>query len=487
MWDLFKLQVKAVMESSPADSDDLAKVIANAYDSVVKLPPSGDLSWKNSVLNGNVQLLENIIKVVFIQQSRSEQQLPGINAIANGFVAYWSGASLTPTNIPLLPAPGATNNILITQNMVVNPGIQVSIPFTYEGLDNVDGFINKLIQAANLHLFTVSGWTFTTSLYPPGVTGPGYLPWQGFSVGGNPVDFSSFNPSALETDPKVVADLKARFGGLIVDPTELRSKAELEAEALIKAADSQARAASSVGGNVYSGNADGNLNIIKDTALNGKIKITNPQLIIAIQANALKETGGTVIVENTNYSNQSREQLTRIFGDRVRKLSDAELDKIKATPESFANYMYGRPGNSLGNTQPGDGYKFRGRGFVQITGRANYEALSKAIYGDKRLLDNPDLLNTPEASAQATIWFVNRSLDSFARKMNLDKNNLTQEQATHLVTSIVAGKVIDTKGTGFLTTTALGKANDYAAQLAIKNAGTDLAAVTTPKSISFGG
>ncbi len=479
MWDLFKLQVKAVMESSPASSDDLAKVIATAYDNVVKLPPSGDLSWKNAVENGNVQLLENIIRIVLIQQSRSEAQLPIINAIANGFVAYWGGATLQRTLIPILPAPGAISNILVTQNMVVNPGIQVSIPFTYEGLDNVDGFLNKLIQAANIHLFTVSGWTFTTSAYPAGVTGPGYLPWQGFSVGGNPVDFSSFSPSAFETDPRVLAELKARFGGTIVDPTELKSKAELEAEALIRAADAQKEAAASVGGSVYGGNQDSNLNEIAAAA--NKFGITNPKLIIALQANALKETGGRVIVENVNYTKNSRARLEEIFGARIRRLSDAELAQIQTSPETFANYIYGAKGNSLGNTQPGDGYAFRGRGFIQITGRANYAAASKALYGDDRLLKNPDLLNDPKAAAEASAWFINRSLDNFARKMNINKNDLTQEQATHLITSIVAGKPIDKNGTGFLTTTALGKANDYAAQLSARNTNA-LAAVTKPGS-----
>ncbi len=481
MWDLFKLQVKAVMISSPASSDDLAKIIATAYDSSVKLPPAGDLMHKITVLNGNVQVLENLIKMVLIQQSRSEVQLPIINAIANGFVGYWGGATLQNLPIPIMPAPGAIGNILVTSNIVVNPGIQVSMPFTYEGLDNVDGFINKLIQAANIHLYTVGGWTFTTSLYPGGVTAPGYLPWQGYSVSANPIDFNSFDSSAFETDPRVLAELKARFGGVIVDPDVLKSDAELLAQELIKEAEANKSISggSSTSAVSYGGNQDSNLNEIAAAAQ--KSGITNPQLIIAMQANALKETGGRVLVENVNYTKNSRERLTEIFGKRISSLSDAELAQIQTSPEAFANYVYGRPGNSLGNTQPGDGYKFRGRGFIQITGRANYTAVSKALYGDDRLVKNPDLLNDPKAAAEATAWFVNRSLDNFARKMNIDKNNLTQEQATHLITSIVAGSVIDPKGTGFLTTTALAKSNGYAAQLVLRNTNA-LAANTKPLS-----
>lgn len=481
MWDLFKLQVKAVMLSSPASSDDLAKVIATAYDSSVKLPPAGDLMHKITVLNGNVQVLENLIKIVLIQQSRSETQLPIINAIANGFVAYWGGATLQNFPIPLMPAPGSISNILVTSNIVVNPGIQVSIPFTYEGLDNVDGFINKLIQAANIHLYTVGGWTFTTSLYPGGITAPGYLPWQGYSVSANPIDFNSFDSTAFETDPRVLAELKAKFGGAIVDPAVLKSDAELLAQELIKEAEANKSISggSSTSGVSYGGNQDSNLNEIAAAA--EKLGITNPQIIIAMQANALKETGGRVLVENVNYTKNSRERLTEIFGKRISSLSDAELAKIQTSPETFANYIYGAKGNSLGNTEPGDGYKFRGRGFIQITGRANYAAASKALYGDDRLLKNPDLLNDPKVAAESTAWFVNRSLDNFARKMNINKNDLTQEQATHLITSIVAGKVIDKNGTGFLTTTALAKSNGYATQLALRNTNA-LAANTNPLS-----
>ena len=481
MWDLFKLQVKAVMLSSPASSDDLAKVIATAYDSSVKLPPAGDLMHKITVLNGNVQVLENLIKIVLIQQSRSETQLPIINAIANGFVAYWGGATLQNFPIPLMPAPGSISNILVTSNIVVNPGIQVSIPFTYEGLDNVDGFINKLIQAANIHLYTVGGWTFTTSLYPGGITAPGYLPWQGYSVSANPIDFNSFDSTAFETDPRVLAELKAKFGGVIVDPAVLKSDAELLAQELIKDAEANKSISggSSTSGVSYGGNQDSNLNEIAAAA--EKLGITNPQIIIAMQANALKETGGRVLVENVNYTKNSRERLTEIFGKRISSLSDAELAKIQTSPETFANYIYGAKGNSLGNTEPGDGYKFRGRGFIQITGRANYAAASKALYGDDRLLQNPDLLNDPKVAAESTAWFINRSLDNFARKMNINKNDLTQEQATHLITSIVAGTVIDKNGTGFLTTTALAKSNGYATQLALRNTNA-LAANTNPLS-----
>ena len=58
-------------------------------------------------------------------------------------------------------------------------------------------------------------------------------------------------------------------------------------------------------------------------------------------------------------------------------------------PSYFAKYD-GR--KDLGNTQPGDGAKFCGRGLIQVTGRANYRTASQVLFGDERLLFSPELL-----------------------------------------------------------------------------------------------
>lgn len=60
---------------------------------------------------------------------------------------------------------------------------------------------------------------------------------------------------------------------------------------------------------------------------------------------------------------------------------------------------------SLGNVQPGDGVKFKGRGLIQVTGRANYAACSLAMYGDERLLETPELLEEPAGAAGSAAWF----------------------------------------------------------------------------------
>jgi putative chitinase len=57
----------------------------------------------------------------------------------------------------------------------------------------------------------------------------------------------------------------------------------------------------------------------------------------------------------------------------------------------FDKYNAGtKLGKRLGNTQPGDGFRYRGRGFVQITGRNNYARLSQLLHRDQRLIDQPE-------------------------------------------------------------------------------------------------
>ena len=59
----------------------------------------------------------------------------------------------------------------------------------------------------------------------------------------------------------------------------------------------------------------------------------------------------------------------------------------------------------LGNTQVGDGVKFKGRGLIQITGRSNYEKISKDLGED--FISNPELLATPKYAVQSACWYWN--------------------------------------------------------------------------------
>lgn len=74
---------------------------------------------------------------------------------------------------------------------------------------------------------------------------------------------------------------------------------------------------------------------------------------------------------------------------------------------SGAAYDTGTLAKRLGNTPEadGDGQKYKGRGLIQVTGRDNYEDCSLALFGDRRLLDRPNLLSSPEYAVASACWF----------------------------------------------------------------------------------
>lgn len=102
--------------------------------------------------------------------------------------------------------------------------------------------------------------------------------------------------------------------------------------------------------------------------------------------------------ENLNYSG---DRLLVVF---PKYFKGRDVSSFNRNPEAIANVVYaGRMGN--GNEASGDGYKFRGRGILQVTGRSNYTHCSQFIYNDDTLVQHPELLKEPEAALGSAIWF----------------------------------------------------------------------------------
>lgn len=86
-----------------------------------------------------------------------------------------------------------------------------------------------------------------------------------------------------------------------------------------------------------------------------------------------------------------------------------ESSNFMATTEYASGHEYeGR--KDLGNVNPGDGVKFKGRGLIQVTGRNNYHNCSKVLYGDERLLDTPELLAQPDGAVRSACWYWTKPL-----------------------------------------------------------------------------
>jgi putative chitinase len=139
---------------------------------------------------------------------------------------------------------------------------------------------------------------------------------------------------------------------------------------------------------------------IPDTA--AKFNITNNLRLAHFLAQCGHESGGfKAVTENVNYSAAG---LKGIFG----KYFPGNLAESYARqPQKIASRVYGgRMGNGPEST--GDGYKFRGRGFIQLTGKNNYTQFSKFIGED--CVANPDLVATKYPLASAAFFFDSNKL-----------------------------------------------------------------------------
>jgi len=106
--------------------------------------------------------------------------------------------------------------------------------------------------------------------------------------------------------------------------------------------------------------------------------------------------------ENLNYSAKGLRNVFRKYFT----VSQAELYQRK--PEKIANRVYAnRMGN--GNEKSGDGWKYRDRGAIQLTGKTNYESFSKWV-GDDTVLDNPDIVATKYYIDSAMYYFMTNNL-----------------------------------------------------------------------------
>lgn len=116
-----------------------------------------------------------------------------------------------------------------------------------------------------------------------------------------------------------------------------------------------------------------------------------------------ESNGLTVREESLNYS---ATRLMQVWPSRFPTLESAK--KYENNPEKLANFVYG---NRLGNIDDGDGFKYRGRGYIQLTGRDNYKKMGKMVGLD--LEANPDLASQPGNAAKiACAFWTSRNINA---------------------------------------------------------------------------
>lgn len=141
-----------------------------------------------------------------------------------------------------------------------------------------------------------------------------------------------------------------------------------------------------------------------------KYAINTPLRIVHFLAQVAHESGSFLFVEeNLNYSAKA---LRAVFGKYFPDEATAEAYSRK--PEKIANRVYAdRMGN--GNEASGDGWRFRGRGLVQLTGRDNYTSFQKSAGTNLTDGEAPTKVAEPEFAVRAAAWFWDmRSLNKYA-------------------------------------------------------------------------
>lgn len=151
---------------------------------------------------------------------------------------------------------------------------------------------------------------------------------------------------------------------------------------------------------------DSVINQIPDTSK--KFNVTSTLRLAHFLAQCGHESGGfKSVFENLNYSALG---LKKTFG----KYFPGNLNESYAKqPEKIASRVYGnRMGN--GNESSKDGWKYRGRGYIQLTGKSNYEVFDKFV--DDDIINNPDLVATKYPLMSAAWFFNNNNLWSICDK-----------------------------------------------------------------------
>lgn len=132
--------------------------------------------------------------------------------------------------------------------------------------------------------------------------------------------------------------------------------------------------------------------------------INTPQRVSAFLAQCGHESGGwTTFEENLNYSAKG---LRSIFGKYF--TTDDLAMAYQKQPERIANRIYA---NRMGNgpEESGDGWKYRGRGPIQLTGKSNYTKFAQDMFDDwQNVVENPDWVTADRDFAlMSAIWFWN--------------------------------------------------------------------------------
>lgn len=161
----------------------------------------------------------------------------------------------------------------------------------------------------------------------------------------------------------------------------------------------------------------GTLNVVQKNNLDNLISLLNEKGITnkfsqaAIAAIVAKESDFVPKFE-IGYSNTPNARIREIFS-KTASMTDAQLNILKASDESFFNFVYG---GKYGNNTTGDGFKYRGGGYNQLTFKGNYLAVGNRIGVD--LVDYPERVNDNQTAALVVIDYFKNKFKEVGKNIN---------------------------------------------------------------------
>ncbi|BDT70430.1 hypothetical protein os1_46230 [Comamonadaceae bacterium OS-1] len=154
----------------------------------------------------------------------------------------------------------------------------------------------------------------------------------------------------------------------------------------------------------------------------------SPLRIAHFMAQMLHESGAfTIQFENLNYS---AERLPKVWPKRFQPIGQLDPAVFAHNPEKLANEVYG---GRMGNVAPGDGFKFRGRGLLQLTGKDSY--LEATTILRKNFADAPEFKNEPDEVISAKWCLKVAAAEWFSKGCN----KIADQDAIHKVTQTING------------------------------------------------
>jgi putative chitinase len=269
--------------------------------------------------------------------------------------------------------------------------------------DNSEVFLDQLISSIQTHLPTIKGTYFTVSLYPPLMTpGPGVVPFIGYTIPPASRGVSGGSTDNLQSTPEEQALEQKRIEEAITLTPEQELLAEDATEkgygineSTATGLSGEAQSSPASRNNSESNGSESN-NIEDSNAANA----ANSEKIEECGNIKLKEPPQVVIDAMRKWGIKTPLQKAHFLAQCAHESGNFIYTKEIWGPSSAQQRYEGR--KDLGNVQPGDGFRFAGRGYIQVTGRANYTQFKKGVTDD--VVANSTLVEKKYV-AETACWF----------------------------------------------------------------------------------